>query len=431
LELDSEIEEEHRTMPITITDVNLDVSREPLTRPFGFKGAYFTEKWLCHVELQNESEKRGTGLGGLAVLWSDGAVFHAHTEVGGNVMMVAMLERALALARGMPFETPLDLLDSVVEPVYEYGQAITRNADLRKTFALNALVALDNAAWSLYAHELGTTDFDALIPDVYRPALSQRHTDVAIVPLISYGVSLEEVGELAESGCFVLKIKIGAAGEPDEMLAKDMERISEIHAVLRDVTTPHTEDGKVRYYLDANGRYPSPDLMKRLLDHARDAGMMEQIMILEEPFPETEPFSVGDLGVRVAADESLHDTSDVDEKAKLGYGALALKPAGKTLSMTLRMAAEARRRDIPCFVADSACVPALVEWNKNVAARLAPLPGLKTGLQESNGAQHYARWRELIDAHPCAGAGWIEAGGGVFSLDDDFYARSGGIFAQL
>jgi len=415
-------------MSTTIIEVGLDVTREPLTRPFGFKGAYFTEKWLCHVELRGASGKCGKSLGGLAVLWSDPAVFHAHTEVGGNVLMVAMLEHGLAVAKGQSFDTPLNLLDEVVGPVLDYGKAVTGSLELRKTFALNALVALDNAAWALFAHERGTTEFDELVPRPFRSALRHHHTTVATVPLISYAVPLEEVRKLAQQGCFVFKIKIGAPGEPEEMLEKDKQRIAEIHGALKDFTTPHTEDGKVRYYFDANGRYPNPDLMKRLLDHARKEGMTEQIMILEEPFPEQESFDVSDLGVRVAADESLHDTADVLDKVELGYGALALKPAGKTLSMTLRMAAEAERRGVPCFVADSACIPILVEWNKNVAARLKPFPGLKTGLQESNGAQHYKRWREMIDAHPCAGAEWVEPRDGVFHLDNDFYRTSGGIF---
>ena len=113
----------------------------------------------------------------------------------------------------------------------------------------------------------------------------------------------------------------------------------------------------------------------------------------------------------------------------LGYSAFALKPAGKTLSMTLRMAAEAHRRGAPCFVADSACPPILVDWNKNVAARLAPLPGLATGLLESNGPQHYRNWQRMLREHPCHGAPWLSAANGVFDLGRDFYDAGGGIFS--
>ena len=416
-------------MPITIIETDLDIVREPLAHPFGFKGGCFTEKWLCRVRLQSQSGKCGTGIGGLSVLWSDRAVFLIHTEVGGNLIMAAMLEKALTLARSRTFETPLDLLDNLVAPIHEFGQIITGNQELRKTFTLNALVALDNAAWTLYAQESGTADFDALLPAPCREPLSHRHTELAKVPMIGYGESMEQILELARSGYFIFKIKLGAPGEPEEMLVKDMERITQIHKALGEMTTSHTDDGKVRYYLDANCRYPHPDLMKRLLDHARRIGMTEQILILEEPFLETAGFDVRELGVRVAVDESYHDTEDLVRKMGLGYSAVALKPAGKTLSMALRMAAEAHSRRVPCLVADSGCVPILVQWNKNIAARLMPFPGLRTNLLESNGPQHYAHWRRLMDEHPCAGAPWLESRNGVWHLDDDFYEKSGGIFA--
>ena len=383
-----------------IADIGLDVSREPLTHAFGFKGAYFTEKWLCHVTLQGRSGKVGRGLGGLAILWSDPAVFHAHTEVGGNLIMCNLLEHALHLARGMSFDTPFELLDRLMDQVHEYGCRITDNLGLRRTFTLNALVALDYAAWALRAAEMGATDFDALLPEGCCPALNARHNAVAVIPLVSYKLPVADVAALAEQGCFVFKIKIGAPGDPATMLARDSQRLTEIHDALKDRRTERTESGHVLYHLDANGRYPDRALMERLLDHARAIGMLDHVVILEEPFAEEADLDVHGLGVRVAADESLHHVADVAHKLDLGYGAFALKPAGKTMSMTLRMAAEAHKRGAPCFVADSACVPVLVDWNKNVAARLAPFPGLTTGLQESNGAQHYANWPALLAAHP-------------------------------
>ena len=416
-------------MPITISNADLEIAREPLTHPFGFKGGAFNEKWLCRVQLESEAGVRASGLGGLAILWSDAAVFRAHTETGGNLLMACMLERALLLARDMRFESPPDLLDQLIEPVHEYGKTITGNSGLRKTFTLNALVALDNAAWALYARALGTRDFDRVIPPSFRPALSHRHRVVACIPLISYAVSLDEVRKLVSQGFFVLKIKIGAPGDPKEMLAADMKRISDIHQAVGGAVTPHTEDGRVRYYLDANGRYENSEDLRRLLARAREIGMADRIILLEEPFAETRNLPVDDLGVRVAADESIHTVADVRRKLELGYSAFALKPAGKTLSMTLRMAAEAHRRGAPCFVADSACPPILVDWNKNVAARLAPLPGLATGLLESNGPQHYRNWQRMLREHPCHGAPWLSAANGVFDLGRDFYDAGGGIFS--
>jgi L-alanine-DL-glutamate epimerase-like enolase superfamily enzyme len=154
---------------------------------------------------------------------------------------------------------------------------------------------------------------------------------------------------------------------------------------------------------------------------------MGQIALVEEPFPETYHFGVHDLPVRVAADESAHTAEDVAQRIDMGYGAIALKPAAKTLSMTLKMARVAHERDIPCFCADLTVNPILVDWNKNVAARLAPVPGWRTGLLETNGHQNYRDWRRMKSYHPCEGAPWTEPRDGVFHLDDDFYLRSGGV----
>jgi len=61
---------------------------------------------------------------------------------------------------------------------------------------------------------------------------------------------------------------------------------------------------------------------------------------------------------------------------------------------------------------------------------LAPLPGMKIGVIETNGHQNYTRWETLKSYHPCAGAPWTEVKGGTFTLDKDFYDRSGGIFLR-
>ena len=414
-------------MTITISRTELDVAREPFVKPFGFKGHSFCEKWLCKVGLTNDTGQSASGLGGLAVLWSDQSVFTAHTEVGGNLIMASVLEHALQAAKGMAFDTPLDLLDMLIGPTYAYACRITDNAKLRKTFALNALVGLDNAAWMLYGLSQGITTFDQLLPAEFRPVLSARHDVLACVPTLSFNDFVDEVAQLVDSGHFILKIKIGSPGDPEQMLEADIERIRQIHEAVADRTTPHTTDGRIRYYLDANGRYPSVDMVQRLLDKATSFGMLDQIAILEEPLPEDVEQSVADLGVTVAADESLHDPKDVSLRAQLGYGALALKPAGKTFGMTLRMAREAQRLNMPCFVADSACTPRLMDWNRNVAARLTPFPGLKTGMIESNGPQHYARWDQLLAEHPCANATWLEATNGLFNLTESFYTTAGGV----
>ncbi|MCP4623979.1 MAG: hypothetical protein GY850_10650 [bacterium] len=111
----------------------------------------------------------------------------------------------------------------------------------------------------------------------------------------------------------------------------------------------------------------------------------------------------------------------------MGYGAPALKSGAKTFSMTLKMAQAAHEKGIPCFPADLTRTPTIVDWNKNVAARLAPLPGLRNmGLLESNGHQNYRNWDDLIGYHPFPAGSWIHSQDGTYNLDSDFYEKSGG-----
>ena len=417
------------THPIRIVKTDSTFEREPLVRPFGFKGGYMTEIWQAVVRVESDSGLARVGLGTQSVLWSDAAVFAAHAEAAGNALMYAMTERALRLAREAgPFRTPLELQEAILDATHEYGRAVTGRPALRRTFTLNALVPVDNAAWLLYAAENGFRDFDAMIPPEFHKALASRHRLLAAIPLMAYAVPIPEIRAAAAQGYFFMKVKIGQPGTQQEMLEKDKARLSAIHSALASVETPHTRDGKLPYYLDANGRYESRDTFLLLLDHARAIGAFDRIAIVEEPFPEELDVEVGGLGVRVAADESAHTDKDAARRIDLGYGALALKPIAKTLSMTLRIARLAHERGVPCFCADLTVNPILVDWNKVFAARLAPLPGLSLGLVETNGHQNYRNWEAMRRHHPCFGAPWTVPADGVFRLDDDFYARSGGIF---
>ena len=112
----------------------------------------------------------------------------------------------------------------------------------------------------------------------------------------------------------------------------------------------------------------------------------------------------------------------------MGYQAIALKPIAKTLSMSLLMAKTAASEGIPCFCADLTVNPIMVDWNKNVAARLAPLPGMNIGVIEVNGPQNYKNWEIMESHHPYAQGSWIKMQKGLFQLDNDFYKSSGGIF---
>ena len=157
--------------PLHIADTDSNFEREPLIRPFGFKGGFMTEIWQTAAMLQGASGTRKVGLCTHSVLWSDAAVFEAHSPAGGNAIMFTMTERALQMIKGQTFESPIHMVESIKDELWEYGKKIACNPNMRKTFVLNSLVGVDNAAWLLYAAENGITKFDDLIPEAYRPSL--------------------------------------------------------------------------------------------------------------------------------------------------------------------------------------------------------------------------------------------------------------------
>jgi len=417
---------------ITISNTGLAFETEPLIRPFGFKGGYMKEIWQTISFLKSSSGKHSIGLGTQSVLWSDAQVFASHSESAGNALMYSITDRALRLANGQTFINPVELFDSILPDVYEFAKSITAKPDLRKTFALNALVGVDNAAWVLYARENSITSFDDIIPKAYKPALSHHHKKAAGIPLMAYSIPIEEIVAATDQGYFFMKIKIGQPGTQEEMLAKDMERLTSIHNAIGNIRTPHTKNGKLPYYFDANGRYESKETLLKLLDHAKKIGAFDQIAIIEEPFPEEPEIDVHDIPVRLAADESAHTAEDAIKRIDMGYKAIALKAIAKTLSMTMKIALAAHERDIPCFCADLTVNPILVEWNKNVASRLAPFPGIgNLGLVESNGHQNYLNWNRMLDYHPRRNAPWVQVKDGVYELGREFYSSAGGIFDPI
>lgn len=415
---------------ITIQSVGSNFEREPLIRPFGFKGGYMTEIWQTANMIRSTSGIGKVGLCTQNVLWSDANVFASHSESGGNALMYSLTEHALQLLKGKTFTMPVELLDDILDEVYQYGIKITSNPNLRKTFALNALVGIDNALWMLFAAENGIRNFDDMIPEKFRPALSKHHKVVASIPLMAYSIPISEIVQAVDTGYFFMKIKIGQPGTQEEMLVKDMERLSSIHKAIGNYKTPHTSSGKLPYYFDANGRYEKKETLLKLIDHAKKIGAFEQIAIIEEPFPEELQIDVSDIPVRLAADESAHTDQDAITRIGMGYKAIALKAIAKTLSMTMKIANVAKERNIPCFCADLTVNPILVDWNKNVAARLDPFPGLGTGLLETNGHQNYKNWSTMENYHPFKDAIWRKTQDGVFNLDTDFYNKSGGILTD-
>lgn len=425
--LAASLNSQKRLTSIRIRRVDSNFEREPLN-PYRFKGSAITESWQVASLLESESGIRKVGLCTQGVLWSDAKVFATHSERVGNALMYAISDRALQILKGNTFTDPVTLLDNLFPEVFAYAKTITRNPDLRKTFALNALVSVDNAAWQLYAHENGLECFDDIIPEPYKPGLSYHHNKVASIPSFSVGTTVETLKKAADEGYFILKLKTGAAGAQAEMLEKDLAFLTAVHKAIGHYQTPYTQSGKIPYYFDANGRYEKKETLLRFLDHAQKIGAFDQIAVIEEPFDERNEEFVGNLGVRIAADESAHTVDDAAIRIQQGYSAIAVKAIAKTLSMTMKIAQLAYEKQVPCFCADLTVNPILVDWNKNVAARLPPFPGMTIGLQETNGHQYFKNWGKLMAYHPKAGASWTHSQRGVYPINASFYAESGGIF---
>ncbi len=415
------------TLMIKISKVDSNFEREPLTTPYRFKGSGVSELWQTIAYIESDTGIKAIGLGTQGVLWSDAKVFFGHSENGGNALMYTMSERALQMLKGISFNNPIEVLDRLLPEILAYGRQISGNKNLRKTFALNALVCVDNALWQLYARYNKFVSFDDMIPKEYRPGLSFKHTKVASIPSFSVSTTMSNIKSAVDQGHFILKLKIGSAGNQKEMLEKDIEFLTKVHKTIGSRETPYTKNGKIPYYFDANGRYENKETMMRFLDHADKIKALDQIAVLEEPFDESNEEFVGDMGVRLAADESAHTVEDVARRIEQGYGAIAVKAIAKTLSMTLKITQLAFEKKIPCFCADLTVNPILVDWNKSIAARLRPFPEMEIGLQEANGHQYYKNWNKMMTYHPLANAGWTHPKNGVYIIDQEFYDQNAGI----
>lgn len=423
---------EKSTKIITINNIGSQFERESLLSPFGFKGGYLSELWQSISYLQSTTGNHAIGLGTQSVLWSDPKIFSTHSESGGNALMYILTERALQLLKNKSFSNPIETIDELLPQLYDYGKYVTNNINLSKTFVLNALVSVDNALWLLYARENNITNFDQLIPQEYKSTFSERHKKIAATPLISYNIKPDDIRKEVNLGYFFMKIKIGQAGTQKEMLDKDKQRLNEIHSVLKNLRTPYTENGKIPYYFDANGRYESKDTFLKFIDYAKKIKAFDHIVMIEEPFPENVMIDVSDIPVRITADETAHTDLDTLERIQLGYKAIALKPIAKTLSMTMKIAKIAAEHNVPCFCADLTVNPILVEWNKNVAARLRSFPGLDNmGLLESNGHQNYTHWNRMKSHYPKHNSSWIEPQKGFYNISNEFFETSGGIFDEI
>ncbi|SDM30199.1 hypothetical protein SAMN05421813_10961 [Daejeonella rubra] len=402
--------------------------REKLIRPFGFKGGYLTELWQTASNMSSASGFSKTGIATQSVLYGDADLFSSHSEARGNSMMYALTNKALDLVRQTTFYTPVDLLDKILPEVILEGKRITGKSDLNINFVYNALVSVDNAAWLVYAAENNFNSFETMMPGPYRKALSHRNDKIAVMYQIPYGMPMQDLLEAAKKGYFVFKVKTGSPGTQSEMLKADMDRFTMIHTTLKDLRTDHTSNGKLIYTMDANARYEKKEYLLKYLDHAKKIGAFEQILLFEEPLNETNEENVSDVGILIAADESVHNEESALKRLDLGYNVLVLKGIAKTLSMSVKIAKLAAERNVPCLCADLTVNPILIDWHKNLSAHLAPFPGINMGLMETNGDMNYVNWNNMLDYHPAAHAPWMKAKNGAFELDHDFYQRSGGIF---
>lgn len=415
-----------------ISNTHLTYIKEKLIKPFGFKGAYLTELWqvVCKIETPLSY---GIGIGVQSILWSDSTVFNTNTEYDGNMLMYSVTEYALKLLEGKEFTDPIKLIDGIYLEVLSYSQSLTGlGKNLRETFVKNSLVAVDNALWQLYGKLRNTENLFSLIPCVYSDALCVKHKKLCNIPLITYGTTSEEIKKLLDDGAFLLKIKVGnnVAEDKDKMLEWDKNRLKEINDIAKLYKTEYTQNGKIVYYLDANGRYDNLERLSALIEYADKIGALDNIVLLEEPFEEDNKINVSSLPVRVAADESVHSVNDVEERVKLGYRAIALKAVAKTLSETLKILTKAYQSNIHCFCADLTANPMLLEYNKNIAARITTLPEIKIGMLESNGEQNYINWNQMSDYHTMAKSIFAKPKKGIYYLDDSFYLYSGGIFRK-
>ena len=405
---------------------------EKLKAPFGFKGGYLSELWqvVCRIETE---KAYGIGVGVQSVLWSDAAVFTSNSEEQGNKYMYEVTTYALELLQGKEGATPIELIDGIYPKILDYAKGLTNVKEtLRETFVRNALVAVDNALWQLYAKERTTQDIMGIIPEEYKEALCEKHERLCNVPLVSYGVTEEEIKKLLDEGTVLMKIKIGfddnGKMSKADMLEWDKKRIQRIHGIAKSYQTKYTTSGKILYYLDANGKYDSIERLQSLLAYMQEIGALGQTVLLEEPFEEENKLFVGDLPIRIAADESVHSEKDVEERIALGYKAITLKPIAKTLSETLKILKKAYEKNVVCFCADLTVNPLLVEWNKNIAARIKTLPEMKVGILESNGEQNYVNWETMQNESPFGKKGACK--NGIYELTEEFFEKSGGIFEE-
>ena len=325
-----------RKLKMKIINTSVSYTTEKLKQPFGFKGGFLTELWQVKVCIETNGYF-GEGQGVQSVLWSDAQVFADCGEFEGNKLMLEITKYAASALLNKEIKCPIDVIDEIYLDVLQYAQ---EKKKVRETFVKNALVAVDNALWNLYAKINHTEDLMSLIPDKYKNGLSFRQDKLCNIPLITYGLKSEDIKSLLDSGSPLLKIKIGfdAGGtlSKKEMVEWDFNRVKEIHQIVKEYKTEYTVSGNVLYYLDANGKYSDLEQLNAFISLLGNEGILERVILFEEPFDENNKTNVSNIPVRFVADESIHSLNNVIERYQLGYKAIALKPIAKTLHLRSR-----------------------------------------------------------------------------------------------
>lgn len=402
--------------------------REKLVSPFGFKGGYLTELWQSVVKIEADGMSAFSPCT-QSVLWSDPKVFNTFPGEKGDSIMLSVTRKACECLEGISFNTPDELIPQILPELKKHAASLC-GFNVAETFLLNSLVGVDIALWSIWCRRNNINSFGEMIPPSARGVMTARHQTLARIPLVSYGVSLDDVKRLADEGTALMKIKIGAPSgeEPGSeadmriMTEKDISRITAIHQTVKDIETPLTKNGKILYYLDANGRYDTRSRLEALLEGIEKAGASDRIALIEEPFSAEKDIFVGDYPYIFNADESAHSVADVKARIELGYKAVALKPIAKTLSVSFGMIQAACEAGCGVLCADLTVNPFLAEWNKLFASHSPALSSMTVGCIEVNGDANYTRWDEMKSLLP-AGCGYTEDEGGAFRLKNEFFDR--------
>ena len=194
-----------------------------------------------------------------------------------------------------------------------------------------------------------------------------------------------------------------------------VERSSSSSGLWTEVyTVPATRGDNPNIAPTDNGRYTNPN--------GKDDYYTESLYLGDGKFYIHTEWTVN-------ADESAHGVEDVKARLALGYRAVALKPIAKTLSVSFRMAAAVHEAGAQCLCADLTVNPFLAQWNKQFAARTGALDKMNTGCVEVNGDSNYVSWELQKNLLP-AGVRYRDEAEGVFTLDREFYEKSGALFGE-